>query len=184
MSTNKFIIQVTSIFLSITLSNSIAKIAQNFSWFALIAFLLTLFLSINFFYAKFHQLNSDNSNESKGGFNFTINILTLACFAFMPFFQNNFLCLMGTQIALRIFDSTLIFSNNSWKLKNIEILEKRWLIFDFSYFLIIISFLIIYVFFKSIGIYLLSLYLLLCIFESLFDFFINRNLYGISKKEN
>lgn len=184
MSTNKFIIQVTSIFLSITLSNSIAKIAQDFSWFALIAFLLTLFLSINFFYAKFHQLNSQDSKESKGGFNFTVNILTLACFAFMPFFQNNFVCLMGTQIALRIFDSALIFSNNNWKLKKIDILEKRWLIFDSSYFLLIISMLIVYFLFKSIAIYLLSIYLMLCIFESFFDFFKNRTVYGISKNEN
>lgn len=131
MTINKFIIQVSSIFLSITISNSISKIASEYTFFKLIAFILTIFLAINFFYAKFHQLNSEDPNEKKGGLIFAINIATLACFAFMPFFQAQFIPLMFTQVALRVFDIILIFSTNSWKLKNIERLEERWLLFTY-----------------------------------------------------
>ncbi len=180
MNANKFIIQICGILFSVTVSNSISKIVSNFSYFSLVVFLLTLFLAINFFFAKFKQLNDENYSMTT--FIFTMNILTLACFAFMPFFMTSFIGIMATQIALRIFDTLLIFSSNRWKLKNIDARERGWLAFDFIYFSLEMLLVFLYWIFLEqydFSLLFIVIYFAMAIFESSYDFLKHKILYGL-----
>lgn len=184
MKANTFILEISGILFSLTLSNAISEIVMDFSAFALVAFILTVFLSINFFFAKFKQLSDESYKMTM--FIFTMNILTLACFAFMPFFFNSFIGIMCTQIALRVFDILLIFSSNKWKLKKVDLRERGWLIFDFTYFILEIILVIIYLaLLKNIDLSLLLIiiYLVMALFESIYDFLKNKLLYGLMDEE-
>lgn len=179
MSIRKFIIQICGVFLSMSLSKTIEKIITSFDWFTLIAGILIFFLSLNFFFAKFKQLQESEEIISLGGF--VANILTLSCFAAMPFLIDNFFGLMCAQLLLRTFDICLIFHSNKWKIKNIDKMECRWLCFDFIYFIIICGFIAIneFIHFEYIPLILVSIYLIMGVFESLFDFIVNRQSYGL-----
>lgn len=179
MNIRKFIIQICGVFLSMSLSKTVEKIITAFSWFTLISGVLIFFLSLNFFFAKFKQLQE--SDEAISLIGFVFNVLTLSCFAAMPFLINNFVGLMCAQIFLRIFDISLIFYNNKWNRKNIDKVERRWLYFDFTYLLVICGFIAmnVYISYEYLSLILISMYLLMGIFESIFDFIVNRHIYGM-----
>lgn len=178
MSIREFILQICGVFLSISLSETIEKVITGFSVFTLITGILIFFLSLNFFFAKFKQLNEDTSAITT--FGFVINITTLACFAAMPFLINSLIGIMGTQLALRISDILLILYNNQWIYKKISKMERRWLLFDFLYLLIIIAIIILYqiVDFEYADVTFISIYFALAIFEVVFDFSVNAYSYG------
>ncbi|MBE5742668.1 MAG: hypothetical protein E7360_05070 [Clostridiales bacterium] len=178
MTVKRFIIDICGIFLSMTLTETIQNIITDFSIFALLSSILIFFLSLNFFFAKFKQLQEGDDNIS--AFGFVINILTLMCFAAMPFFLTSLVGLMATQIFLRISDMFLILYNNNWSF-HINVLERRWMIFDIVYFIIIVIFIVLGIIFKNqtLDIILVTAYLLMGIFESVFDFYVNKESYGM-----
>lgn len=183
MTVKRFIIDICGIFLSMTLSETIKNIVTDFSLFALCSSLLVLFLSLNFFFAKFKQLQEGDDNIS--AFGFVINILTLMSFAAMPFFLTSLVGMMGTQIFLRVSDILLILYNNNWSFK-INQLERRWMIFDIVYLFVIIIFVILGIIFdnQALHIILVATYLFMGIFESVFDFYINKDSYGMITSSN
>ena len=183
MTVKRFIIDICGIFLSMTLSETIKNIVTDFSLFALCSSLLVLFLSLNFFFAKFKQLQEGDDNIS--AFGFVINILTLMSFAAMPFFLTSLVGMMGTQIFLRVSDILLILYNNNWSFK-INQLERRWMIFDIVYLFVIIIFVILGIIFdnQALHIILVATYLFMGIFESDFDFYINKDSYGMITSSN
>ena len=171
-----------------TLSKTIEKVIAECSVFSFISGLMIFFLAVNFFFAKFKQLNDGDDNISI--FAFIVNISTLMCFAAMPFFTNNLLGLMGTQIVLRISDLLLIGVNNHWNIKEIKtnIMEKRWLIFDIVYLFVIVVFIVFAFRYDTYVLHISFLisYFIMAFFESVFDFYINRRKYGImtAKKDD
>ncbi len=183
MNIRTFTIDICGIFLSMALSVTIQEVIQKFSLFALFAAFLILFLSLNFFFAKFKQLSE--GEEEMTGFGFVINILTLMCFAAMPFFINDLVGLMGTQVCLRISDVILIMYNNKWKIGKIDKMEGRWLAFDVSYFVIICSFIALSLVYQNytLDVVMVAIYFLMGVFESVFDFCINRDIYADKKPE-
>mgnify|MGYP003302218608 CR=1 FL=1 len=179
MTIRKFLIDICGIFLSVSLASSIEELIKGFTVQALVAFILIFFLSINFFFAKVKQLTEETEVISMAGF--FLHISTLACFAAMPFAMNNFMAFMLIQVLLRISDVALILSHNAWKFKNVDKMETRWLLFDGSYFLIIVAFVVIDYLVKRQWLTILFLvgYLAMGVFEALFDFIINSGHYGL-----
>ncbi len=183
MDIRKFIIEICGIFLSLSLSATIEKVITSFSWFTLMAGVLIFFLSLNFFFAKFKQLQE--SRDPINLFGFIANIMTLSCFAAMPFLIDSFVGLMCTQILLRIFDICLIFTNNKWRLRHIDRVEWRWLLFDSIYFFIICGFIVMNyaIPYEHLPLILISVYLAMGIFESVFDFLVNGSSYGMTETQ-
>lgn len=186
MTIRKFLIDVCGIFLGVSLTESIERLIDDFSILALSSFLIVVFLSLNFFFAKVKQLTEED--EVITLFGFVIHVVTLACFATMAFALNNFILFMSTHIGMRISDVLLIMSHNQWERKNIEKMESRWLIFDALYFVIIIIFIVLVVLIKNeiLEIVFMTIYLLMSVFEALYDFIINKKEYGMvtDKLEN
>ena len=183
MTIRKFLIDICGIFLGVSLTESIERLIDEFSILALCSFLIVAFLSLNFFFAKVKQLTEED--EVITLFGFVVHVVTLACFATMAFALNNFILFMSTHIGMRISDILLIMSHNQWKRKNIEKMESRWLIFDISYLLILIIFIVSVVLIKIelLEIIFMIIYLLMSIFEALFDFVINKKEYGMAANE-
>lgn len=183
MTIRKFLIDICGIFLGVSLTESIERLIDEFSILSLCSFLIVAFLSLNFFFAKVKQLTEED--EVITLFGFVIHVVTLACFATMAFSLNNFILFMSTHIGMRISDILLVMSHNQWKRKNIEKMEVRWLAFDISYLVILIIFIIIVVLFKIeiLEIVFMITYLLMSVFESLFDFVINKKEYGMAANE-
>lgn len=93
--------------------------------------------------------------------------------------MSSFVNFMVVLVFLRIFDALLILEDNGWKLCLINIQEKRWIAFDFCYFFIEIILIIIYCNKSSqfVGNVLITIYFLLGVFESVFDFIVNSDKY-------
>lgn len=183
MTIRKFLIDICGIFLGVSLTESIERLIDDFSILAICSFLIVVFLSINFFFAKVKQLTEED--EVITLFGFVIHIVTLACFATMAFALNNFILFISTHIGMRISDILLIMSHNQWKRKNIEKIEIRWLVFDISYLVILIIFiaLVVLIKIKILEIVFVIIYLLMSAFEALFDFVINKKEYGMAANE-
>lgn len=183
MTIRRFLIDICGIFLGVSLTESIERLIDEFSILSLCSFLIVVFLSLNFFFAKIKQLTEED--EVITLFGFAIHILTLACFATMAFALNNFILFISTHIGMRISDILLIMSHNQWNRKNIEKMEVRWLAFNILYLVILIIFIILVVLLKIeiLEIVFIIMYLLMSIFESLFDFFINKKEYGMTANE-
>jgi hypothetical protein len=160
------------------MTEAISNISNNFTWISLVNFLNIIFFALNFFYAKFFILSQENY-KIEGLAGFAINIITLAIFAFMPFFQNTTFAFLICHIALRGSDIVLIFKNN--RHKKIPNIEKRWLRFDFLYITILILFVIFSYLYEELSIWFSIAYFVLVIFESLFDFWINKQDYGLNE---
>lgn len=182
----QFLIDVCGIFLGVSLSSSIEELIKDFSPLALGAFIIVIFLSINFFFAKVKQLTEED--EVITLFGFFCHILTLSCFAAMSFSLNRYMLFMATHVGMRISDILLILNHNQWEKNNIEKIEKRWLNFDGIYICILVIFIIIPIsisieirmFLENIFVYA---YLVMSVFEAIFDFVINKNEYGLVLKE-
>ncbi len=179
MTIRKFLIDVCGIFLGVSLTESISALINDFSVLALCSFFIVIFLSVNFFFAKVKQLTEED--EVITLFGFFLYLVTLACFAAMAFALNNFVLFIAMHIGMRIADVLLIMSHNQWKRKHIEKMEVRWILFDLSYLLVLIGFIAIVLCVKSetLKIIFVITYLLMSVFEALFDFIINREEYGM-----
>ena len=177
MNIKNFIVELYIIFLGITLTASIEKIVEHFNYFSAMCFVLIFFLAINFFFAKIKGISE--RKEKTSGANMTFNLLVVCCFSFMPYFMSSFIGIMIVLILLRIFDFLLIFEGASWNFHSINKQEKRWLVFDIIYFFIELIFLAIDQHFSTqlIRNILITLYLLLGVFEAIFDFVVNSGNY-------
>ena len=190
MTIRKFLIDISGIFLGVSLTESISRLIDDFSVLALCSFIIVIFLSLNFFFAKVKQLSEED--EVITLFGFVIHILTLSCFATMAFSLNNFILFISTHIGMRICDILLILSHNQWKGKNIGKMEQRWLVFDITYLLSLVAFIILVIClqYEILKIIFVVAYLAMSVFEALFDFVINKKEYGmdltvsIDKKSN
>ena len=82
---------------------------------------------------------------------------------------------------MRVSDLLLIMSHNKWKAKNVEKMEARWILFDLSYAIILVAFIVITVCLdiEILKVIFVITYLIMCLFESLFDFLIHRKEYGL-----
>lgn len=180
MTIRRFLIEICGIFLGVALTESIGTIIDDFSILALCSFLIVIFLSINFFFAKVKQLSEED--EVITLFGFIINILTLACFAAMAYSLNNFFLFISTNIGMRICDLLLIMSHNQWKRRNVEIIEARWIAFDLVYLLVLILFIAFAIKwkFEILRIIFVLGYLIMSVFEALYDFIINKSEYGMA----
>ena len=179
MTIRKFLIDICGIFLGVSLASSIEELIKGFSVLALCSFIIVIFLSINFFFAKVKQLNEED--EVITTFGLFIHIVTLACFAAMAFALNNFILFISLHIGMRVSDLLLIMSHNKWKAKNVEKMEARWILFDLSYAIILVAFIVITVCLdiEILKVIFVITYLIMCLFESLFDFLIHRKEYGL-----
>ena len=184
MNITTFVVELYVIFLGITLTASIERIVERFSYFSAACFVLIFFLAINFFFAKIKDLS--DQKEKTTGASMVLNLLVVCCFSFMPYFMDSFVGIMVVLLLLRVFDALLILEHAKWKYRDIDAQEKRWIRFDISYFIIELVFIAIYclVPYPLVPEILITIYLVLGIFESVFDFVVNSKKYFEDEDEN
>lgn len=172
-----FVVELYIIFLGITLTASIERIVERFSYFSAVCFVLIFFLAINFFFAKIKDLS--DQKEKTTGASMVLNLLVVSCFSFMPYFMDSFLGIMVVLLLLRVFDALLILEHAKWGYRNIDTQEKRWIWFDIIYFIIELVFIAIYFLVPQplVPEILITVYLVLGVFESVFDFVVNSKKY-------
>lgn len=177
MDIKSFVVELYIIFLGITLTKAIQTIVESFSYFSCTCFLLIFFLAIDFFFAKIKNIG--NKKDKQTGLNMALNLAVVCSFAFMPYFMNSFIHFMVVLLCMRVFDALLILEDSNWRYSSINTQEKRWIIFDVCYFFVETIFICIYCNNNSqiVGNILITIYFLLGVFESVFDFVINSSEY-------
>ena len=177
MDIKNFMIELYVLFLGITLTVAIEKIVEEFSYFSLVCFILIFFLAIDFFFAKAKDIG--NKEEKLSGLNLTLNLLVVGTFAFLPYFMTSFMGTMLVLLFLRVADFFLILDESFWDKSLINTQNKRWLLFDISYFVVELIFVLLYSAFCSTTVanVLITIYLIMGIFEAVFDFVVNSGKY-------